>query len=311
LSVDGSGRWYREVEGRDRWEGSGNLAVSRLLSEKVTLGLAAGYSQRFSDGLQVLNDLGLQVPLTRSEALEAGGRFDVRLTQRGSWSADFRYDRVDFDSDELVDTDSLRAQTSLARRIGRSDELSLSYSYRRTNRESPFDAHSSFLGWGHTFSPRVSVNIDAGASYVPASSTSAEGDGGGLWSPYGGVRLTGTGRRSSVVLSYRKAITPGYGLGRNLDSDIVNMAVSTSLGRNGTLTVSGTLAWSNDVLVPTERFRGDYADARLSRRFGRRLGMSLRYGYRRREVEAGVPVDSHSAGLSITHTIGPLPRGGP
>jgi len=305
LSLDGSGRWYREVEGRDRWEGSGNLAVSRLLSERTTLGLSGGYSRRFSDGLQVLNDLGLQVALTRSEALDAGGRLDVRLTQRMRWSADVRYDRVDFDSNDLVNTDSLRAGSSLARRIGRRDDLSISYSYRRTSREPVFDAHSSSLGWGHTFSARLSMSIDAGASYVPFRSVSAEGSGDGVWSSYGGISLTGTGRRSSLSFSYRKGITPGFGLGRNLDSDIVNVALSAALGRNGNLTVSGTRAWSRQVFASSERFRGDYADVRLSRRLGRHFGLSLRYGYRRREIQEGVPVESHSAGLAVTYTIGP------
>jgi hypothetical protein len=116
--------------------------------------------------------------------------------------------------------------------------------------------------------------------------------------------LTGTGRRSSLTLTYRKGITPGYGLGRNLDSDIVRLTVSTALGRNGSLAITGTHTWSRDVFVSTERFTSDYAVVDLSRRFGRHVGLSLSYAYRRREVEESVPVGSHRAGLSIGYALG-------
>ncbi len=299
LSAEGSRLLYEELKERNAWRGAAALTMGRRVSRDSVLSVAGGVRYDYTD--QFLLVPGISAPLPRTVALGGygDGRLDLKLAHRTSWSNRVDYDGVNFEGEELVDTQSLRARSSLAQQVARRDHVSATYEFVRAwwgTRTS--DSHAAVLGWRHGFSGQWSIEIDSGVSRLAAHDPSmAEAK----WFFTGGAALEGGSAAALFSLSYRRSVTPDYSVGGLLSSDIVHASATVPLGGRVELRVAGAGDRSRNPFDPTYRAQGAYVDSSLAVRLVGPVGVAASYRYHVREYTEA-PVRDHRVGLALTTT---------
>jgi hypothetical protein len=298
LSADGSRLLYEELKDRNAWRGAATLTMGRRLSRDSVLAVTGGARYDYTD--QFLLVPGISGPLPRTIALGGfgDGRLDLKVARRTSWSNGVRYEGVDFEGEDLVDTRSLRARSSVAQQVARRDHLSVTYEFVRAWWEArASDSHAALIGWKHKFSKQWSITIDSGASRLkpPDPSTAEAG-----WFFAGGAALERVSAAAAFSLSYRRSVTPGYGVGQLVDSDTVEASATVPVGRRVDLRVAGAGDRSRDPFDPAYRSQGGYLDSSLAVRLVGAVGLTASYRYHAREDIGRPRVHEHRAGLALT-----------
>ncbi len=306
FNLYGSGVTYRTRGDADRIDATADFAARHRASEKATLRFSGSASYLTTDVSRTLIESGLQLPRTQTMGFGGGFGLDIRASERATVELETRYDRIDFDSEELLDTESAHALLRLARQFSARSSLSLSYGFLHTGGlRAGFDDHRAALGWRRLLTHQLSLSLASGAGYArqPPSPGSQEE----RWYYHGAAGLEGRIRRSTISLQLRRSVNPAYGLGGNLLSYGGALSASISLGRRASLSLGGVHTWSEDPGSQAEQFLSDDASASLSVRFLRRLGFTLAYNYRRLDPADGATIQSHrgSFGFEYTYTRPP------
>jgi hypothetical protein len=302
LSLDGAGTRYQDNRSFDRIDGSGSIAASRQLSERSTLSFTGGASYLPTELSRTLITAGLVLPRDSTLGITGGLGLDVRSGERGTIGINLLYDRIDFESPDLLDTQSANATFRLIRKLSTRSDLSFTYGFLRTYvEESRFDNHWAALGWTRQFHRRLSLSLASGAGYSREPL-----DTGGVaqsWHYYGTAGLDGKIRRATVSIQFRRSINPAYGLGGNLLSSGALLSASIPIGRRALLSFSGVHTWSEDPTSKTEQFSSDDGTGSFTFQFLRDLGMTLAYGYRRSDPAEGEVLESYRASIGFVYTF--------
>jgi hypothetical protein len=302
LSLDGAGTRYQDIRTFDHIDGAGSIAASRRLSERSTLSFSGGASYLPTELSRTLITSGLVLPRDSTLGISGGLGLDVRSGDKGTIAINVLYDSIDFDSPDLLDTQSANGTFRLSRKLSTRSDLSFTYGFLGTFVEdSRFDNHWAALGWTRQVHRRLSLSLASGLGYSrePLETDEvAEG-----WHYYGTAALDGRIRGATVSLQFRRSVNPAYGLGGNLLSYGALLSASIPIGRRALLSFSGVHTWSEDPTSQTEQFVSDDGTGSFSFQFLRDLGMVLAYGYRRSDPAAGEVVESYRASIGFIYTF--------
>ncbi len=302
FSMQGGGVYYREHTDANAADGSVQLATSHKFSRRANLKFDANAAYVTTDLSRILVDTGLQLERSQTQNYGGGVGFDLTTGKRTTLGLNARYDRVDFDDPQLIDTESGTAGVSLSRRYSSRSSLSLLYNFIRTNAiRYGYDSHQASLGWSRALTRRLTFSLASGAGYAlepPLDDRRAD-----RLYYYGTAGLSGQVRRSTVNLQLRRSINPAYGLGGNLLSYGAALSAGIPVGRHINLAMGGVHTWSEDPAgLRSSAFVSDDANASFSLTFRRRLGLSLGYLFRRYDPQNRPAITSHRGQFGLTWT---------
>jgi hypothetical protein len=306
FSLAGARRWYATYSERNIFRGAAQIAALSRLSRRSTATFEAGATYDYTDNLLTLTDLGLQLPRTKALSLHTAAGFQQRLSRRTDWLSEFRFARVTFESDQVIDTDSLHVASSITQRFGaRSrDALSLLIAFDRTGWTSAKTNASSFaLSWTHSFRRTMAIELTGGASRMGSPATPVAPSDVHVFA-LGSGRLTRSTDRSSLELSYRRSLSPGYGFGQFLYSQIASCSASHLFATRWVFAIDATLDRSSNPFQQSRQFDSRYVNAALTLRTRGRLSTTLSYRYRYRDSSTGAPIDGSQVGLAATLELG-------
>jgi hypothetical protein len=281
FTMEGNGYLYPTLDGRNRADGAATLQISSQMTRRLEGTLDGRFSYGHSDTEDLLIDNAVLLPLVRTLSGNASGGLSWQLAERTTFSLDGGWQRVDFDSDVLIDTQLWRGAANLTRRISQREELSLFVQFIRV--EDAFSARhepSASLGFTSQLSKDVSLDLSAGAgrsetvSGVEAEPLS--------WTAQVTAGLTATVRRGYLSVRYEHGLQPLPGLGVTQLTDLFSLGAVLPVGRRLELLANGSFALRSNPQGGDSR-RGREADAfaggalRLARRLRLVLGYRFRY----------------------------------
>jgi hypothetical protein len=301
LGLDGDALLYRELTEFDHLDGALRLAGTHRSSPALSWTYGANAAYQTTDALPILIDQGLQLERAHATSLGANGGLDYRFSRRTSLRADGQYERIAFDTEDLVDTDSAEGRLALVRRVGPRDELQPAYGFRYVGGATEHDAlHELTLRWNRLPARGLAFDVTGGAAYAPARLLRPQGQ----WFFVGSAGVQRQVRRTALSARLSREGTPAYGLGDLQLSDILSLTASAPFGRRLTLVGAAISARNRDLGNGLRRETSHYASVSLAYRFLRRTSLVLGYRYRYLHDDvagAGAPVDSHRASFGIAY----------
>jgi hypothetical protein len=310
LRATAAARWTEYPDQKDLRGYYGDASLEGYYGSRRTgVWGTATYGLGDSAWSQLLIEQGVAVPRVKMRSLTASGGVFRTVGRRSTLRMEGRFYRTEFDSDLLVDGETVRAGVGLERQLGSATSATLGYSFERMRADRPggdYLTHYGSLQWTHALSRRSGVLLEAGASYTPnAARAELEHD----QSFFGGASFSRAVRRSSLTAFVRREVAPALGIGISRLTLRTGVRASVPVGR----------AWSMRVdashVQPDRRAAADREDGSsddvffvLSRRLGRRIGLSSETRYRRGGATSRMPeVTGFQAGLFLT-VIGPSER---
>ena len=301
LSGDGWGRRYHSVDGSDGFNYLGGLSGSHRFSPRVTGRVRGTFSDNVTRYDRQLVEAGLQLPLTRTQTIDAGASLAFQLSAKTTLTTEGRYERARFDAAELTDGEQLAAGASLARALSAADRISLNYALRHIRRQDDEDrqVHDVFAGWNRTLVRRLTAELLGGVSIRPAvEALEARTD------PYGSAALSYGFQHGSLQARYSHTLGEAYGLGRERVADVVSASLERRFGRRVDTSVGASYGFSKDPADPTFRYRTQSGSAGLGVLLARELRLLASYGVSRsRERDSAEPVVSQFGSLSLVYGV--------
>jgi hypothetical protein len=310
LRATAAGRWTEYPDQKDLRGYYADAGLEGYYGSRHA-GVWGSASYGFGDSAwsQLLIEQGVAVPRVRMRSLAASGGLFRSVGRRSTLRAEGRLYRTEFDSDLLVDGETVRAGVGLERQLGSATAATLGYSFERMTADRPggnYLTHYGSLQWTHALSRRTGVLLEAGASYTPdAARAELEHD----ESFFGGASFSRAVKRSNLTLFVRREVAPALGIGISRLTLRTGVRASVPVGR----------AWSVRMdashVQPDRRAAADREDGSsddvffmLSRRLGRHIGLSSETRYRRGGATSRIPeVTGFQAGLFLT-VLGPSER---
>jgi hypothetical protein len=241
LTLDGAGYAYGEQTSRNRADGGVGLRISSQLTPRVQGRLQGRFGYGHSDTEGALIDNALLLPLVRTITSSAGGELSWRLGERTTWALEAGWQRIDFDSGVLLDTQTWTAITGLSRRISEGEALSLRATLTRivddvSTRHEP----KATVGLSSRLSRNVFLDLSAGAGRTQTlSGTELQPQ---QWSAQAAASLTVYVRNGQLSLSYEHGLRPTTGLGVTEITDLVGVNAVLPIGRKLELLARGSFA---------------------------------------------------------------------
>jgi hypothetical protein len=300
LSGDGWGRRYHSVDGSDGFNYVVGLNGSHQFSPRVTGRVRGTFGDSVTRFERQLTDAGLQLPLTRTQTVDAGAGLAFQLAAKTTFTAEGRYERASFDAPTLIDGQQWSAGASLARALSGTDRVSLNYALRQIRRDDlNRRVHDIFSGWSRTLRRRLSAELQAGASYRPAvEALEARTD------LYGAAALSYAFQHGSLQGRYTHSLGEAYGLGRERVADVVSASLGRRFGRRLDTTLGAGYGLSKDPEDPSFRYRAQTASGGLSLLLARELRLAANYGLSRSRDRSGAePIVSQFGSLSLAYGV--------
>jgi hypothetical protein len=300
VTLGGSGYVYRELKDRNRADGSAALRISSQMTRRMQGSLEGRFSYGHTDTEGLLVGNAILLPLVRTLAGEANGGLSWRLGERTSFSLDGGWQRVDFDSETLIDTQLWTTAARLAHQVSRREELSLRVQFMRvedavSTRHEP----GAFLGLTSRLSKNVSLDLSAGAgrsetvSGVEAAPLS--------WTAQATAGLTASMRRGFLSLRYQHGLQPVPGLGVTELTDFASLGMVLPVGRVLELIANGSFALRGDTgNAGIRRTREADAFGGGALRLARRLRLVVGYRFRYRDdPRLGMEIRNNRGSVSL------------
>jgi hypothetical protein len=257
---------------------SGEGGLSLRLSPKVTLNSDARY-----------DDISYRVRDTAVSVLSFGGGLGIAFSLKTHLNFDGHYDQVRFDQSRAgttfgsgFDGNNITAGTSFIHQYTQTQGFSLRYGFARTRVLVNRDAyiHSSSAGWNWAVSPKVTLNLGAGASYyeleteVPSVNITG-------WTPNADAGLILRFRdQGTLNLRYQRAIQPVYGYGQNVTADYFSAVYNRMFGRRFLANTSASYGNRHGINDKTFELKTKIVAANLRYALSRRFDVAGGYEYR-------------------------------
>jgi hypothetical protein len=301
FSVYGGGFRYRNTSDRDRVDLSGYLGGSYQASPRVTFSYSGYGSYVPADRSRVLIISGVQLPPDQTIGYGGTLGMEAHTGEKTTFSMRGGYDRVNFESEEFVDTASAHAGFRFGRKLSPRSDLYLFYDFLRTeDAQADSDNHQAALGWSHLVGRALTFSVASGAGFSRQPRTPDSS--GERWYYYGTAGIDGRIGRSTIALQGRRSANPAYGIGGNVLSWGAALSLGIPIEKWGNLALSGVNTWSEDPATKTSAYVSQDAGASFSVRVVRHLALVLSYGYRRIDPETTAASQSHWAAVSINYT---------
>jgi hypothetical protein len=276
FGAEGTGVYYTGVEGSDRVNYSGSLAVTRRASPRLSLRLSEAIVSTYSQGAPLLAVQGLVYPLAYHRTNQLSGGASYQLTSRTSASAHVRHDLVDFGSIGLIGGWQLITGGGLTRSLTAVDSLGISYDYRLSRYENDVannsGTHTVELGWTRQLDTGLSLALNGGVSRLDVVGFDSR------FAATGDATLSATFKTSALSLRYERGFGQAFGLARERIADTVGLVYSRTLSRSVDSTLSGIYGSSRDPLDPSFSYTSQRYDLGLRYRVGRRWSLGAAYG---------------------------------
>jgi hypothetical protein len=308
LALGGSGYAYRDLSQYNRVDGDASLDGRWQLSSRASATLQGLFEYGHTDSASILTEQGVLLPLQRTQSYSATAGLATRASPNTSLRLRGRFYRVAFGAPQAeqavtpVDSDSLRADAAIERRLSEWDRFSVEYAFEAARGDVRADSHYGSLGWTHTFSPRTAVFVDGGASYTVDAANA------GLpqsWNFYGGVSLNRQVRRSTVKAYYRREVIPVFGFAGLRLTDRLGLDASTTMGEDWSLVLTAQYVVGPKEEADSSRPTAGDAGLSLAWHVSRHVSLSAEGRYRRRSASAVPGADDFTAGLILSLASSP------
>jgi hypothetical protein len=298
VSLGGSAYAYSENQEQDNLNGNAEVGWTRELSARNTFNMSGYGTYENTATQEILTDVGIQLPRTQSQGYGGAAGFVFKVGHYGSLRLGGRYSRLAFEDPTLVDNQTVDANMTLLREVGRLDDMSLSYTFLRNedDGEAPLQHHSAEIGWRRTLTPNLSLTVSAGITYSPLSEGSLTRE----WHPQGGLRLNGVWRRTTMLAEVRQTVTPAYGLGGDQLADIGTLSAVIPFGRKVLLSITGNVTWARELGLDESYFSQE-ATVSVNWKLFKYVGLGAGYTYRRSDPEFETTVSGHKTYCGFTY----------
>lgn len=282
ITADGAGYLYRELSELNRADGAATINATTRFSSRVEGALSGTFSYGHTDTEDLIINEGLVLPPVRTQTGGAGGGISWWVAERTTLALDGSWQRVWFDSDELLETQSARASLALSHRLGSRDMVSVEAAFLRTEDDLSVRRDPTLvLGYQRNLTRGLTLGINAGSSRNEVLETDDPEPVVPQWNFTGGASLQGWVRRTSLTLRYEHGLRPAPGLGVTELTDLVNFAATVPVGRSLQLLLSGAAALRGEPGAPRSRDSDVFAG--LAARLARPLRLVVGYRFRVRD----------------------------
>jgi hypothetical protein len=285
--------YYPEIEGINQATYGANLRLgtaSRRTSFSLTQNFARTNTRQFD---YVTED----VPLPTTGVYIATSALGIgrRLAQEWELGLSGSFSMRRYDGDSFVDGEQVNAGVQLAHLIGRSGGVYLSYQFgNEWYSETQSRAHQALLGARHRPAKGVNFEIAGGVAYVePAEKVY----------PAGMASLSARGRRSSIVLQYRRDFGQAFGYGRQMVGDLASGTVSWSPWERFSLSAVYSYGYRRDTFDEDYRIRSQVASGGFGWGITKDLSFSARYSWEHNETEGYPTIEGGRAMAAISYGV--------
>jgi hypothetical protein len=298
LEGDASALRYASAPDLDRIDYGGTATGSYQLSQRVHTVIAQTYSVSNALEATALTSVGLLLPQVQAQTLQSRLAVDARVSELSSLVFEAQYERVEFDSDTLIDAGTLSGSGSFTRKLGEVRSVGLEYTLLHSDPDGPTGtetAQSVVAVWNDRLARRVFVSASAGAAALSSADQDTRS-----YTPVGGLSLDARWPRGNLGVGYQRTVNHAFGLGHDRVLDLVSLGFAKTLFRNVDVRVAGSYGWSRDPQDPA--FRLDTLAATAGVHCPLTKGFALTAGGalgRRISAEGIAPIQSVSAHLGL------------
>jgi len=299
LSGDGRSLFYRELTNLDTLTFGGSMAGAYRPGPKTDLSFNGSVSSDYTRRSEILLSQGIVLPQSQVLTMRFNAGISHTLSTRTTLSTTGRFERAQFDSQNLNDGNTFGATASLSRRVSRT--LSLSAGYSHDQIDSDVQKRSIDTGYGGVHlvvNPRTDLNLSAGAS-------STGGDAGARKvTPYGAASINVKYPRLVLSLAYSHQIRQDYGVGRVSEADLATLNLNRTFGRR-------KVSLHSSLTYGLNRTSGSSAQDSSYRTYGATAGMQIPlarrlradWGYSYFRTSQALLIDSHSAFVALSYRM--------
>ena len=266
----------------NRYDYGGSLAAAGQIGARTSLALSLDGDVQHNDQLFDPLTSGLLLPVVRTKAYSASADLSRQVGTRSEVGIGGSWARVLFDSPTLQDGTSVFATARANRAVSARGRLTANYNYQTNDYETSGRTHIHTLAGGYD----ATLGLRSRLSFSAGSDARRRGTSATTWSLYLNSTYSWTGQRTAFVVSYRRGVNPGPGLGEDRQLGVFSAGVSATLSQRISLSLSGLHGNNTRGDGSDARYAIDEASASLRARLSRDLGLSLQQEYRRQgEVE--------------------------
>lgn len=300
LSADlgAGGSVYRTGTSTNRYHYGGGLSASGRMGALTDVSFTGDAGVEYTDfQADPLTD-GLVLPLTLSKRLNGGFGLGRRLGAQTRLDLTAGYGRYFFDSEELVDAEGISAGASLSRTVTSQSTFSLAYGFQSNQYEQGTRSIINTVSGG--FTRALSEHWTLAAS-LGTDGRSFEGSD-VRWTLNANGTLGYQAGLTNWSLRYRRAVTPGPGLGTDRILNLFSLIVVSTPRPWLTFNVTGSHGINQDPVQQDVSYATDTVDVSFRFRLTQTLGLAPLLQFRHRaEVNERPAVSSFRVGVALDY----------
>jgi len=251
-------------------------------SPKTAWRIGGAYNGGYNDASVILTEQGVAFGLVKTDILDGNLGLTQRLGTKTSLRIDGRFYRVEFDSPQVVDGQSIHGTVVLEKQLSPRNAAGIVYALEQIldGAGNPYLTHYGSLQWTRVITPRTAILLEGGAGYTPDATTV------GLANEYtffGGASYIHQVGKTTVTALLRREVTPAFGFGQSLLTTRAGLRGFVPLGRNWQLDMIADLARPDPAAQAVLNFPSTTdLGVSVGRRMGRHMALNAATRYRRR-----------------------------
>jgi hypothetical protein len=285
--------YYPEVKSFNQATYGGNLGLA-WASRHTQVHIAQVYDRSNTRQLASLAQEALPLPTSGLDTATTTLGISQGLSRRWQLAVDGAFTWRRYDNEALVGGEQLSSSAQLARQVGRTGAISLSYGFSSSWFGSTrARTHQALLG-GRRQKGRVGFELGAGAAYVESV---------GQAYPAGHAGLTVRGRKTSLALGYRRDFGQAFGYGRETIADLASASLGWTLVRRLNLGAGYSFGYRRDPAETDYVIRSHAASAGFDWGIAKDLGFAARYSWERNQIRGLEPVEGGRVTASLSYGV--------
>ncbi len=296
--VGAGGSVYRTGVDTNRYHYGGGLSASGRVGTLTDLSFTGNGGVEYTDFQADPSTDGLVLPLTLSQRLNGGFGLGRQLGAQTRLDLTAGYGRYFFDSEELVDAEAISAGASLSRSSSSRSSFSLAYGFQSNQYGQGTHSITNTVFGG--FTRRLSDRWTLAAS-LGTDGRSFEGSD-VRWTLNANGTLGYEAGLTNWSLRYRRAVSPGPGLGTDRILNLFSLIVVSTPRPWLTFNVTGSHGINQDPVDQGLSYATDVLAVSLRFRLTRTLGLAPLLQVRRRaEVNERPAVSDFRVGVALDY----------
>lgn len=234
------------------------------------------------------------------------GQITYGLSRVSSLTGSFSYGMLHFLEGDLLDTRQLSATGGFDRRFGR-NTIGVSYTYSRfmyDHFDESFDTNTIHLTYGRRLLGRFSMTLAAGPTFRNRNTGSMSEVSTDV---SGSATLQYASTRSTLAMSYARAVTGGSGVTAGAITDSIAVSGDRKLSRTFSANANAGYTINSEMFGAGTDYKTLFVGAGFARTIGRYLTFGLGYrGQQQTGNLASAEFTSHSAVVSMQWRFRPV-----